>query len=157
MLIASRNEGLIEDTPEFLAYLKRVAYLKKTPNLKPLIECGFLVYASECKQMLANARPETETEAYKEETETTTAVAQESRPPKKGNGKIEFFEGAFKGITEDQELRWQEAYPAVPVPPAISQAAAWLQANPANKKSNYERFLVNWFKREQDRAGRVKK
>lgn len=65
--------------------------------------------------------------------------------------------GAFIGITEAQELIWQEAYPAVPIPPAISQAAAWLTANPANRKSNNARFLVNWFKREQDRAARVKR
>jgi hypothetical protein len=32
-----------------------------------LIDCGFLEYASDCKQMLADARPETETET---ETET---------------------------------------------------------------------------------------
>jgi hypothetical protein len=55
MLIASRNEGVIPDNP---AYLKRVAYLNRTPNLKPLIDCGFLEDASGCKQELANARPE---------------------------------------------------------------------------------------------------
>jgi hypothetical protein len=58
-LIASRNEGVIPDKP---GYLKRVAYLNKTPNFKPLIDCGFLELASDCKQMLADARPETETE-----------------------------------------------------------------------------------------------
>ena len=62
MLIASRNEGVIPSDP---AYLKRVAYLNKTPNFKPLLECGFLEDASECKQMIADARPETETETEK--------------------------------------------------------------------------------------------
>jgi hypothetical protein len=55
MLIASRNEGAIPDNPE---YIKRVAYLNKTPNFKPLIDCGFLESDSDCKQMLADARPE---------------------------------------------------------------------------------------------------
>jgi hypothetical protein len=97
--------------------------------------------------MLATARPETET--YKEETEkkpTTTTERIE----------FDFTNGNFQGITEDQELAWQEAYPAIPIPPAIAQAAAWLKANPSNKKSNYARFLVNWFSRAQDRAGRVR-
>lgn len=86
-----------------------------------------------------------------------TAPGASRRPPQ--NGKhitFDFSKGTFQGITEDDELRWQEAYPAVPIPPAISQAAAWLKANPANRKSNYERFLVNWFKRDQDKASRVK-
>ena len=89
---------------------------------------------------------------------TATAAAQKSRPPKQ-NGKLKInFNGiAFEGISEEQELRWQDAYPAVPIPPAIAQAAAWLEANPANRKSNCKRFLVNWFKREQDKAGRVKR
>lgn len=81
-----------------------------------------------------------------------------AHPPSKNGHKVEFdfLKGEFVGITEQDELRWQEAYPAVPIPPAIAQAAAWLKANPANKKSNYERFLVGWFKRDQDRAARVR-
>lgn len=57
MLIASRNEGKIPNNP---AYIKRVAYLNTTPDFKPLIQCGFLEVDSECKQVLADARPETE-------------------------------------------------------------------------------------------------
>jgi hypothetical protein len=83
MLIASRNEGVIPSDP---AYIKRVAYLNKTPNFKPLIECGFLEPDSDRKPMLADARPETET--YKEETEKETervsrlAVIPEGLDPK---------------------------------------------------------------------------
>jgi hypothetical protein len=39
MVIGSRHEGRIPNNP---AYIKRVAFLDKVPNLKPLIECGFL-------------------------------------------------------------------------------------------------------------------
>jgi hypothetical protein len=63
MLIASRNDGTVPDNPE---YIKRVAYLNETPNFKPLLDSGFLQVASDCKQMLADARPETETEAEAE-------------------------------------------------------------------------------------------
>lgn len=99
-------------------------------------------------------------ETSKEPSRDTTTVDAARRPPKKVNGhKIEFDfdKGAFKGITEADELRWQEAYPAVPIPPEIAKAAAWLHANPANRKKNNERFLVNWFARSQDRAGRVRR
>lgn len=63
MLIASRNNGHVPNDPD---YLRRVAYLNKAPNFKPLIDIGFLELASDCNQMLADARPEREIE---EETE----------------------------------------------------------------------------------------
>jgi len=40
MMVAARHNGLIPNNPE---YIRRVAYLSKKPNLKPLIDCGFLV------------------------------------------------------------------------------------------------------------------
>jgi hypothetical protein len=72
MLIASRNEGCVPNNPE---YVKRVAYLNKTPKFKPLIDCGFLEIlqadASIRVPLQAGARPEeeTEAEAYSEEVE----------------------------------------------------------------------------------------
>jgi len=60
MLIASKSDGQIDDSEAGAAYMRRVAYLNKSPNFKPLIECGFLECDNKCKQMLADARPETE-------------------------------------------------------------------------------------------------
>jgi hypothetical protein len=48
--------------------------------------------------------------------------------------------------------RWNVAYPAVHVPTEIRAAFEWTAANPAHRKSNWTRFLVNWLKRAQDRA-----
>jgi len=31
--------------------------------------------------------------------------------------------------------------------------AAWLVANPKQRKKNYQRFITNWLSREQDRGG----
>ena len=66
MLVASRNEGLIRGDADGLKYLERVAHLNSKPNLKPLIDCGFLECASgvlaHCYQ---DARPETETETQR--------------------------------------------------------------------------------------------
>lgn len=85
--------------------------------------------------------------------ETTSAA---SRKNGSQHHKIQFdFESAkFNGIVDNDFERWQDAYPAIAVPLEVDRAAAWLKANPANKKSNYERFLVNWFTKAQDRAGR---
>ena len=71
MLIASRHDGTVPNDPTFI---QRVAYLKQRPNLKPLIEIGFLEYASGCKRVLADDTTETETET-EEETETERARA----------------------------------------------------------------------------------
>jgi len=64
MLIASHNKGIIDGSEVGLAYLKRVAYLNKPPNLKPLISCGFLTLLADASTLQANDTQETET--YKE-------------------------------------------------------------------------------------------
>lgn len=156
MLIASRNDGQIDASEGGLEYLQRVGYLNKKPNLKPLIDCGFLEPAStmqaDASKNLASARPETETENLIQK-ETTSAPDAARRGLEKIG--FDFHKGVFTNLPEEQELAWQDAYPAVPVPPAIARAAAWLVANPNNRKSNYQRFLVNWLAREQDKAARV--
>ena len=50
---------------------------------------------------------------------------------------------------------WASAFPALNVPMEVARAELWLNANPANRKSNYERFLLNWLTRAQDNAPRV--
>jgi hypothetical protein len=79
MLVASRNDGEIDGLSTGLDYLQRVAYLRKRPNLKPLIDCGFLEPASGCKQTLADARPETETETEDIKKEEKTRSTKGSR------------------------------------------------------------------------------
>ena len=97
--------------------------------------------------------------AVSESVKSKTLAPNAARSGPKQDGKIEFdpLKGVFKGISEADELRWQDAYPAVPIPPEIAKAAAWLKANPANRKKNNERFLVNWVSRSQDKAARVRK
>ncbi len=65
MLVASRNGGMVPNNP---AYLKRLAYLDTTPNLQPLISCGFLskVLATASAPQ-ADARPETETDTERKD------------------------------------------------------------------------------------------
>ena len=69
--------------------------------------------------------------------------------------KISFDGTKFQDLTDEQVSVWSGAYPAVKVPAEILKAAAWLDANPANKKSDYKRFLNGWLSRAQDKAPRV--
>lgn len=59
MVEAGKLDGMVPSEP---AYLQRIAYLQRLPNLKPLIECGFLsetlADASESKQLRTNADTE---------------------------------------------------------------------------------------------------
>lgn len=59
----------------------------------------------------------------------------------------------FEGIDDGKITRWQTAYPAVDIRLEINRAASWQEENPTKRKSNYGRFLVNWFCRVQDRGG----
>lgn len=69
--------------------------------------------------------------------------------------KISFDGIKFQDLTDEQVSIWTGAYPAVKVPAEILKAAAWIDANPANKKSDYKRFLNGWLSRAQDKAPRV--
>lgn len=51
IMIASRHDGKVPADPE---YVKRAAYLDKAPDFSKLVESGFLLSASACKQMLAD-------------------------------------------------------------------------------------------------------
>ena len=74
--------------------------------------------------------------------------------PSVSHEKIVFDGSGFQNIN-GQLSAWVSAYPAVDVPSEIKKAAVWLMANPANKKSNYARFLTNWISKAQDKAPRL--
>lgn len=63
--------------------------------------------------------------------------------------------GRFCGPISDHFGRWTRAYPALVLDVELARIEAWLVANPANRKSNYLRFITNWLQRSQDRAPRV--
>lgn len=69
--------------------------------------------------------------------------------------KIELTADGWQNINPKTRLQWKSAYPAISIDQELEKARAWLSANPRNRKSNYERFLVNWFSRAQDSAPRV--
>jgi hypothetical protein len=101
MLIASQSElgsGRFEADPE---YIKRVAYLHKTPDLQPLINQGFLEVidngASTCKQMQAKATTETEAEAETEAEERQT-LGQQADP-------FDLFWDAYPRKVKKQDAR----------------------------------------------------
>ncbi len=80
-------------------------------------------------------------------------AARVSSPVQKGII-FDYDAGRFHQVSPDLIEKWQQAYPAVDVLSELRRMEAWASANPVNRKSNWQRFIVNWLTRAQDRAGR---
>ena len=66
-------------------------------------------------------------------------------------------ESRWKGITDADRADWAETYPAVDIDAEMRKATQWLLANPRRaRKSNWRKFIVDWFSRSQDRGGSVR-
>ena len=152
MLIASRNDGFI---PNNDAYMKRVAYLNKTPNYKPLIECGFLETLADASNLHSNALPETET--YSKETETylcdksqngkkdnTDKRKKGSRIPSDWELDTEWGEWAMhEGLTREEVLREEQKF-----------RDYWIsQPGVKGIKTDWEATWRNWVRKRVD--GRI--
>lgn len=75
------------------------------------------------------------------------------KSPSAPSGKVSLSaDGEWVGISDPLMAKWKQAYPALSLDAELSKAAAWIIANPKNKKSNYARFLTNWLARAQDKA-----
>ena len=69
------------------------------------------------------------------------------------NAKISFNfnEHKWENLNGNVEI-WQERFPALDINIELNKMASWLEANPKNRKSNYQKFIVNWLVRAQDKA-----
>ncbi len=85
--------------------------------------------------------------------ETRDSACTDAAAPRAVLIAFDYADGTFKGISDADLQAWAEAYPAVDVPGEIKRAAQWATANTAKRKSNWRRFLVNWFSRTQERGG----
>lgn len=105
------------------------------------------VFQASVNRRLKNRLPDSQ--AVKEDVEEDKKKKKAQAPEV---SKISFDGQQFNSLTTEQIAIWAGAYPAIDVPAQIKKAAAWLDANPANKKSNYKRFLNGWLSRAQDKA-----
>jgi hypothetical protein len=59
----------------------------------------------------------------------------------------------FKALTDGNLDEWGKAYPAIPLEVELQRARMWLKANPAKRKKNLQRFVVNWLAHAQESGG----
>jgi len=137
MLLASRTQGEIDASERGLRYLERVAYLNSPPDLKPLIDSGFLVLLADASTLHTNARPEAEAEAETEkiqrDTEYPNSTAGRSRVPDLSTGKKESKQTPSQMIgamayerDATEELRELYGNPEDLTPEQITAAKTWL-------------------------------
>lgn len=75
---------------------------------------------------------------------------------------IEFENGQWKGLAEAQRLRWQGMFASLSIPDQLERAAAWLEANTAERDAirirgeGFAAFIVRWLLREARDTGRAK-
>jgi chromosome segregation ATPase len=104
---------------------------------------------------ILNEKIETESEKLKMNNETLKTNNKTLKPeskalkPKAKKEKITFnpVSGRFAHLDESFLKRLRETFPRANVEMEIRKAELWLYANPTKRKSNYERFLINWLSR----------
>jgi hypothetical protein len=126
MLIASQNEGRIPNSPE---YVKRVGNVRKKPNFKPLLDCGFLeILQADASAAQAGARAvqaDAPQRRGREEAETDAEGQQEGL-----NGKY-FFRGEVIKLNEEDYRSWQKTYHGISdLSAELTSIDGWLVKHP---------------------------
>jgi len=143
-LLAARVDNKICGDEKFLRNRLGI----ENVNLEPLISSGFLSVYDTASNVIADcvqdACVETETEAYKEETEAEAETTY-------ANGEI-FLKFTTKGknsswnLSTEQFDLFKDNYLGLDVESELKHAAAWCESNPAKRKTprGMMLFLKNW-------------
>lgn len=73
--------------------------------------------------------------------------------PRASTGLGAEFDGIDFTFSDQQLLKWQEAYPKTDVESEIKKAAVWAAANPNKAKKNWARFLNTWIAKVEQAKG----
>jgi hypothetical protein len=67
---------------------------------------------------------------------------------------LPLVDGSEHGVSKAQVAEWSATYPAIDVEQQLRSMRAWLQANPANRKTprGVSAFIVRWLGKAQDQA-----
>ncbi|MGA1847241.1 hypothetical protein [Deferribacter abyssi] len=84
---------------------------------------------------------------------TGTGLGYKSIANKKPKINFNFETEEWENITESHISDWSEAFPACDIKVELKRMRLWLLANPRKRKKNYEKFILNWLSKQQDRGG----
>lgn len=129
MVIAAKHDGNVPNNPH---YVKRVAYLDTLPDFAPLISCGFLVEAlANGTHVLADARPEKETQIRDRKKKVMSEVPSDPQPLKTEVG---IKRAARVAYPESFEQFWK-AYPTDKLMSKKAAAGAWARLSEDDKQT----------------------
>jgi hypothetical protein len=101
--------------------------------------------------------PQEEVEVEVEEKKESTSLggAEKPAPPEKGpvHCEMPLKNGGSFLVYEADVARWRKTYPTVDIPQTLREQTAWLESNPARKKTRkgMPRFINHWFLREEEK------
>jgi hypothetical protein len=72
--------------------------------------------------------------------------------PQKNRITFDYQTASFLNVPTGLQEQWRLAYPAVDVLSELQRAAQWAAANPKNRKANWQRFIVNWLAKAQEKS-----
>jgi len=140
MMLAARADGVLKAET---AYIRRVAYLRSSPNLKPLVECGFLVPLADASTLQADACPEKEKEKEAEKENTLSAsptdfeLFWQAYPREKNMSKKRAL-AAWKKLTPEKRQQAQAAVPGYRS--YCEKNKSWYHTVHAERFLSHERF-----------------
>lgn len=100
----------------------------------------------------ARDTPKLSKEKLREVNKTISPESENSDSRTGGKIFLNYETWEYENITDEQIDFWNRTYPAVDILQEIKRSAAWVQANPKKKKTDYKKFINNWLSRQQDRA-----
>lgn len=110
MVVAGKHGGEVPNNP---SYVRRIAYLSRDPDFKPLIQCRFLEPLATASTMLASARPEKEEDTETEKkhlSEKSDLFDLEPKPGKRNRTYPESFQAFWRDYPTDALMSKSKAF-----------------------------------------------
>lgn len=86
-------------------------------------------------------------------TESLAPSPRKAKAPKHDKPALNMETWEWVNLTPDIRQAWSQDYPAIDIDDELRKARAWVRADPTRKKTNWQKFLANWFSRAQDKGG----
>ena len=158
-LFASQSDGRIPSDPKFL---KSKLGLDKEPDIKTLVDQGFLVpeqsASADASNTLASCSPETETyKATDSNGSRRNGAHHESVDNSPVVETLPVLGGSFE-VRQSLVAELELLCPKVDIPVTLREMKLWLVGNPDRLKTRkgMRRFISGWLSREQQKAEALK-
>jgi uncharacterized protein YdaU (DUF1376 family) len=151
-LVNSRAEKELAKRRKFIDDQKRKSVLGHAARWGKEMPVGTL---GACPEVCPDDAPPSPSPDQDQLPIASARVKKPPAPPHSETEEIYFsrIDEFFKALTNGNLDEWGKAYPAIPLEVELQRARMWLKANPAKRKKNLQRFVVNWLAHAQERGG----